>query len=144
MCVSFITTASAHPTIGQLWYQEAGRNFPAAGNCRQVIYFLVLLGLPEPFVTRHLTRLLLAAGEAEDSKNCGTRNFLPGCGQRENCRQPQEFGKVVSGGMGEWLKPAVLKTVSGASRSGVRIPLPPPVADTGDSAIGILHQSRIR
>jgi hypothetical protein len=29
--------------------------------------------------------------------------------------------------MGEWLKPAVLKTVSGASRSGVRIPLPPPV-----------------
>jgi hypothetical protein len=31
------------------------------------------------------------------------------------------------GGMGEWLKPAVLKTVSGVTRSGVRIPLPPPV-----------------
>lgn len=31
-----------------------------------------------------------------------------------------------SGGMGEWLKPAVLKTVSGVTRSGVRIPLPPP------------------
>ena len=29
--------------------------------------------------------------------------------------------------MGEWLKPAVLKTVSGVTRSGVRIPLPPPV-----------------
>jgi hypothetical protein len=27
--------------------------------------------------------------------------------------------------MGEWLKPAVLKTVSGVTRSGVRIPLPP-------------------
>jgi hypothetical protein len=28
--------------------------------------------------------------------------------------------------MAEWLKAAVLKTVSGATRSGVRIPLPPP------------------
>jgi hypothetical protein len=28
--------------------------------------------------------------------------------------------------MGERLKPAVLKTVSGVTRSGVRIPLPPP------------------
>ena len=28
--------------------------------------------------------------------------------------------------MGEWLKPAVLKTVCGATRTGVRIPLPPP------------------
>ena len=33
---------------------------------------------------------------------------------------------VRSGGMGEWLKPAVLKTVSVGRRSGVRIPLPPP------------------
>src|SRR6185312_12357330 len=31
-----------------------------------------------------------------------------------------------AGGMGEWLKPAVLKTVCGATRTGVRIPLPPP------------------
>jgi hypothetical protein len=30
--------------------------------------------------------------------------------------------------MAEWLKAAVLKTVSGVTRSGVRIPLPPPVA----------------
>ena len=30
------------------------------------------------------------------------------------------------GGMGERLKPAVLKTVCGATRTGVRIPLPPP------------------
>ena len=28
--------------------------------------------------------------------------------------------------MGEWLKPAVLKTVDGETRPGVRIPLPPP------------------
>src|ERR1035438_8971363 len=28
--------------------------------------------------------------------------------------------------MGEWLIPAVLKTVNGETRSGVRIPLPPP------------------
>ena len=35
--------------------------------------------------------------------------------------------KIGIGGMGEWLKPAVLKTVSGVTRSGVRIPLPPPV-----------------
>lgn len=30
--------------------------------------------------------------------------------------------------MGEWLIPAVLKTVNGETRSGVRIPLPPPVS----------------
>jgi predicted neuraminidase len=30
--------------------------------------------------------------------------------------------------MGEWLKPAVLKTVCGVTRTGVRIPLPPPLA----------------
>ena len=36
-------------------------------------------------------------------------------------------GKIRDGGMGEWLKPAVLKTVSGVTRSGVRIPLPPPL-----------------
>jgi hypothetical protein len=36
-------------------------------------------------------------------------------------------GKIEDGGMGERLKPAVLKTVSGVTRSGVRIPLPPPV-----------------
>ena len=35
--------------------------------------------------------------------------------------------KIEIGGMGEWLKPAVLKTVSGVTRSGVRIPLPPPL-----------------
>src|SRR5260370_25912448 len=29
--------------------------------------------------------------------------------------------------MGEWLKPAVLKTVSGKTRSGVGLPLPPPL-----------------
>ena len=34
--------------------------------------------------------------------------------------------RIGTGGMGEWLKPAVLKTVSGVTRSGVRIPLPPP------------------
>ena len=34
---------------------------------------------------------------------------------------------MEGGGMGEWLKPAVLKTVDGETRPGVRIPLPPPV-----------------
>ena len=29
--------------------------------------------------------------------------------------------------MGEWLIPAVLKTVDGETRPGVRIPLPPPL-----------------
>ena len=38
----------------------------------------------------------------------------------------KKSGKIENGGMGEWLKPAVLKTVSGVTRSGVRIPLPPP------------------
>jgi hypothetical protein len=33
---------------------------------------------------------------------------------------------MVSGGMAEWLMAAVLKTVDGETRSGVRIPLPPP------------------
>jgi hypothetical protein len=33
----------------------------------------------------------------------------------------------MNGGMAEWLKAAVLKTVSGVTRSGVRIPLPPPI-----------------
>jgi hypothetical protein len=32
----------------------------------------------------------------------------------------------VGGGMGEWLKPAVLKTVCVERCTGVRIPLPPP------------------
>ncbi len=35
-------------------------------------------------------------------------------------------GKIEDGGMAEWLKAAVLKTVNGVTRSGVRIPLPPP------------------
>src|ERR1700685_366931 len=38
-------------------------------------------------------------------------------------RDVRYFG---TGGMGEWLKPAVLKTVNGETRSGVRIPPPPP------------------
>jgi hypothetical protein len=36
--------------------------------------------------------------------------------------------------MGEWLKPAVLKTVCGVTRTGVRIPLPPPDFLPGDAA----------
>jgi hypothetical protein len=35
--------------------------------------------------------------------------------------------KIVNGGMAEWLKAAVLKTVDGETRPGVRIPLPPPI-----------------
>src|SRR6476646_5282045 len=35
------------------------------------------------------------------------------------------------GGMAEWLKAAVLKTVDGETRPGVRIPLPPPPRKRG-------------
>jgi hypothetical protein len=41
-------------------------------------------------------------------------------------RKTKESGKIEDGGMAEWLKAAVLKTVNGVTRSGVRIPLPPP------------------
>jgi hypothetical protein len=34
---------------------------------------------------------------------------------------------IVNGGMAEWFKAAVLKTVDGETRPGVRIPLPPPL-----------------
>ena len=48
--------------------------------------------------------------------------------------------KIVNGGMGEWLKPAVLKTVSGETRSGVRIPLPPPAfSEVPESQRAVLH-----
>ena len=43
------------------------------------------------------------------------------CITKAPCSRPKD-----SGGMGEWLKPAVLKTVSPERGSGVRIPLPPP------------------
>ena len=42
-------------------------------------------------------------------------------------RKMMESGKIEDGGMAEWLKAAVLKTVSVERRSGVRIPLPPPL-----------------
>src|SRR5712691_8588611 len=52
--------------------------------------------------------------------------------------------------MAEWLKAAVLKTVSGETRSGVRIPLPPPAfnadpkfSEPEDARSGII-QSRPR
>ena len=38
-----------------------------------------------------------------------------------------ECARIVSGGVGEWLKPAVLKTVRLERVSGVRIPPPPPL-----------------
>ena len=38
--------------------------------------------------------------------------------------------------MGEWLIPAVLKTVNGETRSGVRIPLPPPLPSCTNSPLG--------
>ena len=38
--------------------------------------------------------------------------------------------KIEDGGMAEWLKAAVLKTVNGVTRSGVRIPLPPPIQNS--------------
>src|SRR5580698_7953969 len=53
---------------------------------------------------------------------------LPFSVRSANCRGNQlaSFYKIESGGMGEWLKPAVLKTVCAERCTGVRIPLPPP------------------
>ena len=44
----------------------------------------------------------------------------------DSIRKAMKSGKIEDGGMAEWLKAAVLKTVNGVTRSGVRIPLPPP------------------
>ena len=45
----------------------------------------------------------------------------------DRCGPPcPTHAKLAPGGMGEWLKPAVLKTASRESGTGVRIPLPPP------------------
>src|SRR5579864_2547829 len=53
---------------------------------------------------------------------------------------PRKPATIGGGGMGEWLKPAVLKTVSGVTRSGVRIPLPPPeIAPAGWFTISLQH-----
>ena len=42
-------------------------------------------------------------------------------------RRPVESDTMESGGMAERFKAAVLKTVDGVTRPGVRIPLPPPL-----------------
>src|SRR5438067_11626502 len=47
----------------------------------------------------------------------------------------------MAGGMGERLKPAVLKTVCGATRTGVRIPLPPPYIFEGPQ-VNARHPSK--
>ena len=46
-----------------------------------------------------------------------------------------KLGKIENGGMGERLKPAVLKTVSLERGSGVRIPLPPPSRFSSDLTV---------
>ena len=56
----------------------------------------------------------------------------PGAGARPGLT----FYNKEAGGMGEWLKPAVLKTVYGETRSGVRIPLPPPLPSCPNSLFG--------
>ena len=62
-----------------------------------------------------------------ERKICCNLQFLRGMPQRRY-RFARKLGirYVGSGGMGEWLIPAVLKTVDGETRPGVRIPLPPP------------------
>ena len=50
----------------------------------------------------------------------------PPAGVFPRVASPARNTKASRGGMGEWLKPAVLKTVSLERGSGVRIPLPPP------------------
>ena len=59
---------------------------------------------------------------------CRTKPSLPfvTVGTRTGSQQAQFAAIIGSGGMAEWLKAAVLKTVNGVTRSGVRIPLPPP------------------
>lgn len=39
---------------------------------------------------------------------------------------PWRTGRTATGGLAEWLKATVLKTVDGVTRPGVRIPHPPP------------------
>ena len=46
--------------------------------------------------------------------------------QCDMVREMKESDRIMNGGMGEWLKPAVLKTVYAERCTGVRIPLPPP------------------
>ena len=58
---------------------------------------------------------------------CGA-GFWYQCQTSDSALKRMKSGRIGIGGMGEWLKPAVLKTVSGVTRSGVRIPLPPPVS----------------
>ena len=70
-------------------------------------------------------RNLWGAGAAGCPEGFLVRNS--GCLRRSvNERACHRLGYNGLGGMAEWSKAAVLKTVSGATRSGVRIPLPPP------------------
>src|SRR6266478_3855412 len=48
---------------------------------------------------------------------------------------PAEYVRIMSGGVGERLKPAVLKTVRLERVSGVRIPPPPPAISSFDSRV---------
>ena len=50
-------------------------------------------------------------------------------------RRPSPQRYDGSGGMAEWFKAAVLKTVDGETRPGVRIPLPPPVSSFSEGAL---------
>jgi hypothetical protein len=52
------------------------------------------------------------------------------------------IGYLGSGGMAERLKAAVLKTVSGVTHSGVRIPLPPPFGCLPRLALAAVIYSR--
>ena len=62
-----------------------------------------------------------AVGDLTDGSGNSSRYLLP----LAPC--PRSFASImVAGGMAERLKAAVLKTVSGVTHSGVRIPLPPP------------------
>src|SRR6266436_3664392 len=51
---------------------------------------------------------------------------------------PAECVRIMSGGVGERLKPAVLKTVRLERVSGVRIPPPPPVLPAYEPSPGVL------
>ena len=65
------------------------------------------------------TKRLSRIAQVRPSVNCGA---LP----PRSLEPPDLQVKMKNGGVGEWLNPAVLKTVRPERVSGVRIPPPPP------------------
>ena len=73
-------------------------------------------GIDPPAAKKAHDELMVALQDLTYQDRCPGAGAWPGV----------TFYNKEAGGMGEWLIPAVLKTVNGETRSGVRIPLPPP------------------